>query len=130
MRHHHRTILFGACVNVAAMLVAIPIWAAPTDYAFDVLEIGPQHSHITVRLRNVLNGGQPIVGAVVRINADLGPATGNAPTMTEFFVARPGPGVGRYTIIPEPGMQVFRLNIGADVAGETEQVTAIIPLLQ
>lgn len=131
MRHHHRTILFGACVNVAAMLVPPPISAAPTDYIFDVQEIGPQHSHITVRLRNVnpAVNGQPVAGATVMIGAHMSPATERAETMIEQFLARPGPGTGRYTVVIEPGMTVYRLSISADVPGELPgSVTAEIPL--
>jgi hypothetical protein len=125
-----RSTVFGACLIAAVILVAGPIRAAPTDFAFDVVEIGPHDSHITVRLRNILTGGAPIDGATVRIDANVGPESAGAPTMFESFVARPGPGTGRYTIIIEPGMHVFGLAISADVLGEVEQVTADIPVSQ
>jgi hypothetical protein len=130
MTLHHRSTIFRACVILTAMLVATPISAAPTDYTFDVQEIGPQHSHITVRLRNTSEGNKPVDGAIVSIDAIVGPETLGAPTMTQSFVARPGPGTGRYTIIPEPGMQPFELLISAEVPGETEPVTADLLLSQ
>jgi hypothetical protein len=126
--------MFGACLLAAAMLFAAPINAAPTDYIFDVQEIGPHHSHVTVRLRNVNpagNGGQPVpvAGATVMIGAHESPETESAETMVEQFLARPGPGNGRYTIIIEPGMTVYQLSILADVPGEAPgSVTAEIPL--
>jgi len=126
------------------MLVAAPVSAAPSDYAFDVQEIGPQQSHITVRLRNLRgngNGGPPvdldgaicILGQVPQdglcTTAKLGPKNASSPTMDGFnVVARPGNGKGRYTIIIEPGMQVFELFISANVPGETDPVTQVIPL--
>jgi hypothetical protein len=113
-----------ACLNIVAMLVAGPISAAPSDYSLDVQEIGPQHSHITVSLRNIAQGNKPVDGAIVSIDAVVGPEVLGAPTMTQSFVARPGPGTGRYTIIPEPGMKPFELLISAEVPGETELVTA------
>jgi hypothetical protein len=124
MSLHRRSTVFGACLIAGVMLVAGPISAAPLDYSLDVQEIGPQHSHITVRLRNTAHGNKPIDGAIVSIDAVEGPETLGAPTMTQSFVARPGPGTGRYTIIPEPGMQPFELLISAEVPGETEPVTA------
>jgi hypothetical protein len=45
-------------------------------------------------------------------------------------VAKPGPGKGRYTIVVEPGMQIFEVGISAEVPGETEPVTAVIPVSQ
>ena len=133
MTLHHTATIFRAGVVLATMLVATPISAAPTDYTFDVQEIGPQHSHITVRLLKVNpagNGGQPIDAAILSIDAVVGPETLGAPTMTQSFIARPGPGKGRYTIIPEIGLQVFELLISAEVPGETEPVTADILLPQ
>jgi hypothetical protein len=112
------------------MLVPTPINAAPADYAFDVQEIGPQHSHITVRLRNTAQGNMPVDGAIVRIDAVVGPETVGAATMTQSFLARPGPGAGRYTIIPEVSLQVFELLISAEVPGEAEPATADILLSQ
>jgi hypothetical protein len=119
-----------ACVNIVAMLIAGPISAAPSDYLLDVQEIGPQHSHITVRLRNIAQGSKPVDGAIVSIDAVVGPETLGIPTMTQSFIARPGPGTGRYTIIPEPGMQAFELLISAEVPGETVPVTADLLLSQ
>ena len=133
MSLHHKSTAFGACLTATAMLVATSISAAPTDYTFDVQEIGPQHSHITVRLLKVNpagNGGQPIDAAILSIDAVVGPETLGAPTMTQSFIARPGPGKGRYTIIPEIGLQVFELLISAEVPGETVPVTADILLPQ
>jgi hypothetical protein len=130
MSLHHRGTAFGAPLTVAAMLVATSVNAAPTDYIFDVQEIGPQHSHLTVRLRNTAHGNQPVDGAIVSIGAVVGPETLGRPTMTEDFLARPGPGTGRYTIIIEPGMTVFELQISAEVPGETQPVTADILLPQ
>jgi hypothetical protein len=130
MSVHFRNSIFGACLTAAALLAATPISAAPLDYAVDVQEIGPQHSHVTVRLRNVARGNQPVDGAIVSIDAVVGPETLGAPTMTQSFVARPGPGTGRYTIIPEPGMQPFELLILAEVPGETEPVAADLLLSQ
>ena len=87
MSVHHRSTTVGACVIAASMLSAAPICAAPADYIFDVQEIGPQHSHITIRLRNVNpagNGGQPVPvsDATIMIDAIVGPETFKAPTMT------------------------------------------------
>jgi hypothetical protein len=130
MSLHHRRTVFAACLIAGMMLVAGPIGAAPSDYALDVQEVGPQHSHITVRLRNTAQGNMPVDGAIVSIDAVVGPETLGAPTMTQSFVARPGPGTGRYTIIPEPGMQPFELLISAEVPGETEPVTADITVPQ
>ena len=93
-------------------------------------EIGPHYSHIAVRLRNTAHGNQPVDGAIVSIGAVVGPETLGAPTMTEFFIARPGPGTGRYTIIIEPGMTVFTLQISAEVPGETAPVTANLSVSQ
>lgn len=125
----HRSTIFRACVVLTAMLVATPISAAPTDYTFDVQEIGPQHSHITVRLRNTSQGNKPVDGANVFIGAHASPTTESAETMVEQFLATPGPGTGRYTIIIEPGVTVYQLSISADVAGEAPgSVTAEIPL--
>jgi hypothetical protein len=130
MSLHRRSTVFGACLIADVMLVAGPISAAPSDYSLDVQEIGPQHSHITVRLRNIAQGNKPVDGAIVSIDAVVGPETLGVPTMTQSFVARPGPGTGRYTIIPEPGMQAFELLISAEVAGETVPVTADLLLSQ
>ena len=111
------------------MLFTTFLWAAPTDYTFDVQEIGPHHSHITVRLRNTSQGNKPIDGANVMIGAHVSPETEAAETMVEQFLARPGPGTGRYTIIVEPGLTVYRLSIIADVPGEVAgSVTAEIPI--
>lgn len=130
MSVHFRNSIFGTCVvAAAALLIAVPIRAAPQDYTFDVQEIGPQHSHITVRLRNTAQGNKPVDDANVMIGAHASPATENAETMIEQFLARPGPGTGRYTIIIEPGMIVYQLSISADVPGEAPgSVTAEIPL--
>lgn len=126
---HQRRTVFGACVVAAAMLSAAPISAAPTDYTFDVQEIGPHHSHITVRLRNTSQGNKPVDGANVFIGAHASPETESAETMVEQFLARPGPGTGRYTIIIEPGLTVYSLSISADVPGEAPgSVAAEIPL--
>ena len=130
MSVHFGNSIFGACVTAAALLAATPISAAPLDYTFDVQEIGPQHSHVTVRLRNTAQGNKPVDGAIVSIDAVVGPETLGAPTMTQSFVARPGPGTGRYTIIPEIGMQPFELLISAEVPGETLPVTADLHLSQ
>jgi len=118
---------FGASVS-AAMLIAAPICAAPQDFNFNVQEVGPQHSHIRIGLR-ALQGG-PVVGAIVRIDAVVGPERVGKPTMTQSFVARPGPGPGQYTIVIEPGMQVFELKVTAEVPGETALVTADLPVSQ
>jgi hypothetical protein len=132
MSLHYRSRVFGACLSVAAMLVAAPICAAPADFSFDVQEIGPQHSHIRVRLRQV--NGPPVDGALVDIDAVVGPESAGVaavPTMTQSFKqVRPGPGRGQYTIIIEPGMHVFALKISAEVPGETELVTADIIVSQ
>jgi hypothetical protein len=132
MTLHHKRPLFRAYITLTAVLVATPISAAPTDYVFDVQEIGPHHSHITVRLRNVNpagNGGQPVSGATVMIGAHVSPETEAAETMVEQFLARPGPGAGRYTVIIEPGMTVYQLSITADVPGEAPgSVTATVPI--
>jgi hypothetical protein len=132
MTLHHRSALFRTYIILTAVLFATPISAAPSDYIFDVQEIGPHHSHITVRLRNVNpagNGGQPVSDATVMIGAHVSPETEAAETMVEQFLARPGPGAGRFTIIVEPGLTVYQLSIIADVPGEVPgSVTATIPI--
>ena len=73
MSLHRRSIVFGACLIADVMLVAGPISAAPLDYLLDVQEIGPQHSHITVRLRNIAQGNKPVDGTILSIDAVEGP---------------------------------------------------------
>jgi hypothetical protein len=127
MNLHNRSNVFGACLIAAAMLVAAPVRAAPTDYRFDLVEVGPNNSHVTIRLLKVL-GLIPVVNALVSIGAVVGPQGTGMPTMTQAFIARPASRPGDYTIVIEPGMEVFELQIAAEVAGELEIVPANVLL--
>jgi hypothetical protein len=129
MSVHDRRTVFGLCLAAAALLVTAPTWAAPADYDVEVVEVGPQHSHVTTHLTKKADGS-PVNNALVAVDADVGPANTLAPTMTEHFIARPGPKPGDWTVIPEPGMRVFLLHFGAEVEGETEMITGDFDLSQ
>jgi hypothetical protein len=121
MSVHHSNTVFGACLIATAMVVAAPICAAPSDFRLDVVEIGPNDSHATVHLSRVINGA-PVADAIVQIDVVEGPQSAGTPTMTQHFIARPGSRSGDFQVIIEPGMQVFQLQILAEVAGEVEMI--------
>jgi hypothetical protein len=140
MTLHHRSTILQAGVVLIAMLVVGPIRAAPADFTFDVQEIGPQHSHIVIRLRDTSHGNKPVDGAFCTLNPTDEPQPGLcvfatvgfeavAGTMPHRVLARPGPGTGRYTfILGDPGMVPLSLGISAEVPGETETLTSVISL--
>lgn len=130
-----------ACLNSLAMLVSDPVGAAPADFTFDVQEIGPQHSHIAIRLRDTSHGNKPVDGAFctavsppqpglcVTVAVGFETVSGN---MDYFTVATPGPGTGRYTFIMGDPMVPRSLTISAEVPtqvpSQTETLTSVISI--
>jgi hypothetical protein len=134
-----RATVFWASIAAAGVLVANPISAAPTDFTFDVQEIGPQHSHIAIRLRDTSHGNKPVDGAMCTFNPGANdiPQPGLCVTATVGFeaasgkssytvLARPGPGTGRYTFIVSPGLIPLALSITAEVAADLPGQTELL----
>jgi hypothetical protein len=118
MIRHYRSSVFGACLVTTAMLFAAPVCAKPDD--FNVELVDARNGKVKVHLSNI-NKKTDVLDAVIRADGSVGPQ-GN-PTLIVPMRAVPTSIPGEYAFKVEPGMEVFDLDIDADVPGETEKVT-------
>ena len=118
------TVLLTCLMAIAPLFIA-PGYAKPDDYSFEVGALSPSGSIVTMRLKNNAKG-QLVPDAYVDCAADVGPQ--DVTTMTEAMIAQPGLNKGEYVLVLEPGMQLFDVDLVAQVPGETEPVTGKIHL--
>jgi hypothetical protein len=128
--HHITRALAGVCLTAAVASNAAPVWAAASDYRFEVSDVkaaGAGKSDVAVRLLHV-SDKKPVSDAVIfQVSADMGPD--GMPTMKAPAKAIPASQPGLYVIEVEPGMAGnWALQLAAKVQGETETVRATLPV--
>ena len=113
------------CLILSALLLTQPLRAKSAEYQFQVVRIGPGNSHITIRLLKKASV-KPVPNALINVGAAMGP--GGVPTMVVPGMAVPDQRPGEYTLLVEPGMEIFDLDLEAAVPGETELVVGKLHL--
>ena len=130
MTFHHITRALAGGLFATVVLNAAPVWAAVSDYRFEVADVKPAaagKSDITLRLIHAPDK-KPVIDAVIfQVSADMGPD--GMPTMKAPTKAMPASQPGLYVIEVEPGMAGnWALQVAAKVQGETETVRATLPI--
>jgi hypothetical protein len=120
MRRHHRSSLLGACIITTALLVTSSARAKPDDY--DIALVDAAHGKVKIHVSNK-NTKTGVTGAVIRADGSVGPKAQGNPTLTVPMRAVPTSIPGEYAFKIEPGIEVFDLDIEADVPGETSKVS-------
>jgi hypothetical protein len=113
------------CLILSALLLTQPVRAKSAEYQFQVVRIGPGNSHITIRLLKKASG-KPVPNALINVGAAMGPE--GVPTMVVPGMAVPDQRPGEYTLLVEPGMEIFDLDLEAALPGETELVVGKLHL--
>jgi len=113
------------CLILSALLITQPVRAKSAEYQFQVVRIGPGNSHITIRLLKKASG-KPVPNALINVSAAMGPE--GVPTMVVPGMAVPDQRPGEYTLLVEPGMEIFDLDLEAALPGETELVVGKLHL--
>lgn len=122
MRIHYESCVAGACLVATVLLFASPVCASPQDYDIEqALDQPPATGKVHVKVHN-LKSNTAVTGAVIHGDASVGPRSLGTPTMILHMIARPASAPGQYTFKIEPGMQVFDIDVGADIPGETATV--------
>ena len=122
----NRTVLLK-CLILSALLLTQPLRAKSAEYQFQVVRIGPGNSHITIRLLKKASG-KPVPNALINVGAAMGPKAEGVPTMVVPGMAVPDQRPGEYTLLMEPGLEIFDLDLEAAVPGETELVVGKLHL--
>jgi len=130
MTFHHLTRALAGALIVTVVLNAAPVWAAASDYRFEVTEVKPAaagKSDVTLRLLHVSDKKSVSDAVIFQVSADMGPD--GMPTMKAPTKAMPASQPGLYVIEVEPGMAGnWALQVAAKVQGETETVHTTLPV--
>ena len=119
MRRHLRSCVLGASIITTALLVTSSVRAKPDDY--DIQLVDASKGKVKIHVSNK-NNNKDVTGAVIRADGSVGPQVQGNPTLTVPMRAVPTSIPGEYAFKVEPGIEVFDLDIEADVPGETKKV--------